>query len=522
MPAAEALPTRSRRRRRGAAGRRFALAVVGAGAALLLGGGVLMAAPVWSGLWNAAAQRAAAGAFARAVQRARGTAPAAAPSSGGTLPGPPPVWPFLEPAEAGVAPAPASAAAPGGPVLARLVIPAIGVDSYVLRGLTFQPSVWSALLRQGPSHLQGSAAPGAPGNVVILGHLNVWGSVFLRLHRLAPGDLVYLQTPTQTYTYRVTGHRQVSPSDVAVLAPHGGSPTLELATCAGLFDTQRLVVSATLLPPAGQAAATGLGAARALVQRFLDDRITGRLDQAYALLGPAWASRTDAAGLGADAPVRASVQGAWASATGGIEVLVQAQAASAPRPETVAFTVAGGRIQSSRVVTSSPVVVLPAVRPASARASASGALLCGGYRVAWRVGPVGTGESAGFAFPQRSSSVRVVSPQGRTLGGLQIPGLALGTYPVACGDLLGDGGQALILRTVINAAGGTRVAVYALSSAEAALIGQMAGGGDVGPILRQISPGGPYALGVGQTDGGRHWWVPSGGRFVRAAGPPSG
>lgn len=140
-----------------------------------------------------------------------------------------------------------------GDVLGALRIPAIGVDAFVVQGLTFAPEPAGQLLKQGPAHLVTSALPGGDGNMVILGHLNVWGSVFLRLRDLRPGDLIRIQTPADTvYTYQVTGQTTILETDVAAIAPHGGPPTLQLVTCGGgWLDRTRVVVNAKLVRSSG-------------------------------------------------------------------------------------------------------------------------------------------------------------------------------------------------------------------------------------------------------------------------------
>ncbi len=176
--------------------------------AAFIGGIVVLTIPLWSGWLNAQAQTRAASAFARAQ------------------------------------------ATPGvqTDILGRMTIPAIGVTTYVLQGLTFQPGPAGALLKQGPAHVVDSADPGQDGNAVILGHLNVWGSVFLRLARMRPGERIQFETVSDVYTFAVTGLQTIPQTDVAAVAPHGGPPTLQLVTCGGgWLDSTRVVVNAKLV-----------------------------------------------------------------------------------------------------------------------------------------------------------------------------------------------------------------------------------------------------------------------------------
>lgn len=134
-------------------------------------------------------------------------------------------------------------ALPAGTVFGHLVIPRIGVNYYVVEG------VGSAQLAEGPGHYPGTAAIGAAGNVGIAGHRTTHGAPFYNLNDLRPGDPIYLtNTAGQTFTYRVTTHFVVAPSDGAVLNPTP-TPTLTLTTCNPRYSAaQRLIVQATLIP----------------------------------------------------------------------------------------------------------------------------------------------------------------------------------------------------------------------------------------------------------------------------------
>jgi sortase A len=144
---------------------------------------------------------------------------------------------------------PPSAPALGG-LFGHLVIPRIGLDDYVVEG------VGEAQLAKGPGHYPGTAQIGAQGNVGIAGHRTTYGAPFYDLNELQAGDLIYLtNTAGQTFTYKVTTHFIVPPSDGAVLDPTT-VPSLTLTTCNPRFSaTDRLVVRATLVPGASHQAA---------------------------------------------------------------------------------------------------------------------------------------------------------------------------------------------------------------------------------------------------------------------------
>lgn len=97
------------------------------------------------------------------------------------------------------------------------------------------------------THYTFSGALGQPGNYVIYGHDDIYGSIFNSLPSMQAGDLVYLHHGTRRYTYRVTGSMIVAPDDVAVLDPTP-SATLTMISCTPMYvDTQRIVVRARLI-----------------------------------------------------------------------------------------------------------------------------------------------------------------------------------------------------------------------------------------------------------------------------------
>ncbi len=131
---------------------------------------------------------------------------------------------------------------PPGGALDHLVIPAIGVDRYVVEGVA------EADLQEGPGHYPGTPLPGQVGNVAIAGHRTTFGAPFFRLNEVNTGDLVYLtDTLGTTWVYRVVSQFVVAPSDVAVLDATR-TAELTLTTCNPRFEAvSRLVVRAVLL-----------------------------------------------------------------------------------------------------------------------------------------------------------------------------------------------------------------------------------------------------------------------------------
>ncbi len=111
------------------------------------------------------------------------------------------------------------------------------------------------ILMKGVGHYQGTAAPGAVGNVAIAGHRTTYGRPFHDIDTLRPGDRIVIETRTAFHVYAVRRHAIVSPSDVAVVAPvpeHPGvRPTqrwLTMTACHPKYSAaQRYVVFAELV-----------------------------------------------------------------------------------------------------------------------------------------------------------------------------------------------------------------------------------------------------------------------------------
>ncbi|MFH8803712.1 class F sortase [Streptomyces sp. NPDC017936] len=165
-----------------------------------------------------------AGRDAAAPVPARSTAPAA------TVPGSP------APADGG------PAAGTGSSVPVRLEIPAIGVDTPVMRlGLARDGSVEvppiTADDRAG--WYRYSPVPGRTGPSVILGHVTVgrYGDgVFRRLGRLRRGDRIVARLENGTAAaFAVTGVRTVAKADFPTEAVYGNvdRPEMRLITCGG-------------------------------------------------------------------------------------------------------------------------------------------------------------------------------------------------------------------------------------------------------------------------------------------------
>lgn len=135
-----------------------------------------------------------------------------------------------------------------GDSLTRIKIPALGLDTVVVEGIT--PSA----LRAGAGHYPNTPLPGEPGNVAIAGHRTTYGKPFANLEILKQGDKVILETPFAKHTYEVIGgfggHQNpwvVAANDWSV-AEQVPESMLTLTTCHPRgSDKQRLVARAKLI-----------------------------------------------------------------------------------------------------------------------------------------------------------------------------------------------------------------------------------------------------------------------------------
>ncbi len=125
-----------------------------------------------------------------------------------------------------------------GEAVARLEIPNIGLDVYVMSG------VGGAVLKQAPGHYEETPLPEGQGNSAIAGHRTMHGHPFLELDELTVGDQIIASTRNGRFVYRVVEVKLVEPEDVSVL-DQTETPSLTLTTCDPVgSDAQRLIVVA--------------------------------------------------------------------------------------------------------------------------------------------------------------------------------------------------------------------------------------------------------------------------------------
>ena len=112
-----------------------------------------------------------------------------------------------------------------------------------------------AQLDVSPGHVPGTQWPGQLGNFAVAGHRVTAGNPFWSLPSMKDGELVYVETRLNDYTYRVIGKRWVAPTDMAVLDPVPGHPRqrparrlITLITCDPAWTgTHRVIVTGVLV-----------------------------------------------------------------------------------------------------------------------------------------------------------------------------------------------------------------------------------------------------------------------------------
>ena len=118
-------------------------------------------------------------------------------------------------------------------------------------------------------HVPGTQLPGQLGNFAVAGHRVTEGNPFWSLPSLRGGDLVYIDTKVNTYTYKVTGQQTVQPADTAVLDPVPGHPgqrpaqrMITLITCNPAWTgTHRVIMRGVLVSAAARSSASAVPAA---------------------------------------------------------------------------------------------------------------------------------------------------------------------------------------------------------------------------------------------------------------------
>ncbi|GAA2184584.1 sortase [Brooklawnia cerclae] len=128
----------------------------------------------------------------------------------------------------------------GDPV-ARIEIPAIGVDELVVEGTS------ATVLTKGPGHRRDTNLPGQSGVSVIMGRSAAYGGPFARLQQLEPGDQISVVTGQGEHIYEVIGVRYAGDTAPAAVTAGHGRLILETARGAPFVPSGIVRVDANLV-----------------------------------------------------------------------------------------------------------------------------------------------------------------------------------------------------------------------------------------------------------------------------------
>jgi sortase A len=125
-----------------------------------------------------------------------------------------------------------------GSAIGEIEMPAIHKHAFVVQGDD------ASSLRKGPGHYPDTPLPGKRGTVAIAGHRTTHGAPFRHIDSLKRGDVILLDMPYGTFTYRVERTRIVDPNATWIKdkVPYN---RLVLSACHPLYSAaQRVVVFA--------------------------------------------------------------------------------------------------------------------------------------------------------------------------------------------------------------------------------------------------------------------------------------
>jgi sortase A len=139
---------------------------------------------------------------------------------------------------------------PEGGLIGRVEIPNLHLSAVVFQGAD------SAVLDRGVGHVDSSALPGEPGNVVLAAHRDTF---FRSLRNIRKGDRVTVTTESGPRDYEVSSTEVVKPTETSVLNPTA-EPTLTLITCYPFYYVghapKRFIVRAVETSPSGHGSET--------------------------------------------------------------------------------------------------------------------------------------------------------------------------------------------------------------------------------------------------------------------------
>lgn len=125
-----------------------------------------------------------------------------------------------------------------GEAMGRILIPRLHLDAILVDGTS------EADLSRGPGLYRPDYLPGEGRLVYVAGHRTTYSAPFAEINLLRRGDAITIRMPYGTFRYRVTHHRIVAATDVAVLRT-GDRKQLILQSCHPRFSaTHRYLVYA--------------------------------------------------------------------------------------------------------------------------------------------------------------------------------------------------------------------------------------------------------------------------------------
>ena len=142
---------------------------------------------------------------------------------------------------------PTVAPAFGSPV-SVLEIGSLGLQTVVVEGVD------SATTRVGPGHVPGTAAPGQPGNSVIVGRRTMFGGTFGDLSSMTIGDEIIVTTTQGQSLYQVTdvGGSELTPDANPITAPAVAAPTTTTSTTTTTVPAVEGAAPTETVPPAAE------------------------------------------------------------------------------------------------------------------------------------------------------------------------------------------------------------------------------------------------------------------------------
>jgi sortase A len=137
-----------------------------------------------------------------------------------------------------------------GDAIGRIEIPRLGLNMVMVNGTQ------TDTLKKGPARDLATFLPGEGKLIYVAGHRTTYSAPFSSIDKLRPGDPVTIELPYGTFEYRITGHRIVAASNLAVLRSRGHEELALQACHPRFFASERYIAYARpvrVLPRGGPA-----------------------------------------------------------------------------------------------------------------------------------------------------------------------------------------------------------------------------------------------------------------------------